>query len=297
MAHVVTIQSLHQKDPLAAFERASAKLAASRKRQGLLFGSVFIIALIASGWIGEFSLPVLLDGLPGFFNYINETLPTIRSGSILKDTAEWYWNLDKWLLMLWDTILIAFLATLFGAVGAFVLCFPASRNLVDNFWVYFVCRRLLEIARAVPELVYALIFVFSFGLGPLPGVLAIAIHSTGALGKLFSEVNENVDENPIEGVRAAGGNWFQVIRYAVTPQVLPNFVSYAVLRFEINVRAASIVGFVGAGGIGQELMFVVRQFVYVDISAIVLMIIAAVVIIDLLCEQIRHRIIGKETLI
>jgi phosphonate transport system permease protein len=154
----------------------------------------------------------------------------------------------------------------------------------------------MEIARAVPEIVYALIFVFSFGLGPLPGVLAIAVHSTGALGKLFSEVNENIDHQPLEGIRAAGGNWFQVIRYGVVPQVLPNFLSYALLRFEINVRAASVVGFVGAGGIGQELMFVIRQFIYVDISAIVLLIMLMVTTMDITCEKIRHYTIGKEAL-
>jgi phosphonate transport system permease protein len=154
----------------------------------------------------------------------------------------------------------------------------------------------MEIARAVPEIVYALIFVFSFGLGPFPGVLAIAVHSTGALGKLFSEVNENVDHQPLEGIRAGGGNWFQVIRYGVVPQVLPNFLSYTLLRFEINVRAASVVGFVGAGGIGQELMFVIRQFIYVDISAIVILIMLMVTTIDMTCEKIRHYAIGKEAL-
>ena len=141
-----------------------------------------------------------------------------------------------------------------------------------------------------------MIFVFSFGIGPFPGILAIAIHTAGALGKLFSEVNENLDEKAIEGVRASGGNWFEVIRFAVVPQVLPNFTSYTLLRFEINVRAASVIGFVGAGGIGQELMFVIRQFVYTDISAIVLMIILTVIAIDLTCESLRHRLIGKEAL-
>jgi phosphonate transport system permease protein len=155
----------------------------------------------------------------------------------------------------------------------------------------------MEIARSVPELVYALIFVFSFGIGPFPGVLAIAIHSCGALGKLFSEVNENVDLGPTEGVTASGGNWFQMIRYAVVPQVMPNFLSYTLLRFEINVRAASVVGFVGAGGIGQELMASIRQFIYTDVSAIVLMLIVTVSMIDISCEKIRHRFIGREVLI
>ena len=140
----------------------------------------------------------------------------------------------------------------------------------------------------------AMIFVFSFGLGPLPGVLAIAVHSMGALGKLFAEINDNVDLRPVEGVRAAGANWYQMLRYAVVPQVLPGFLSYTLLRFEINVRAASVIGFVGAGGIGQELMFVIRQFVYTDISAIVLLLIVLVALIDMGCEQLRYRVIGME---
>jgi phosphonate transport system permease protein len=211
--------------------------------------------------------------------------------------GEWYWGLGKWLNLLLDTVLIGFLGTLLGVLGAAVLCFPASRNLMPRYSVYFLFRRTLEIARAVPELVYALIFVFAFGLGPLPGVLAIAIHSAGALGKLFSEVNENIDPSSVEGVRASGGNWFQVIRYAVLPQVLPNFASYALLRFEINVRAAAIIGFVGAGGIGQELFFVIRQFVYSDVSAIVFMIVLTVCLIDITCEKLRHRWIGREQLL
>jgi phosphonate transport system permease protein len=134
------------------------------------------------------------------------------------------------------------------------------------------------------------------GLGPLAGVLAIAVHSAGSLGKLFAEVNESIDRGPGDGVVAAGGNWPQVIRYAVVPQVMPNFLSYTLLRFEINVREASVLGIVGAGGIGQELYLAVRQFEYQDISAIVLLIVATVAIIDLVCEQIRHRLIGAETL-
>jgi phosphonate transport system permease protein len=137
-------------------------------------------------------------------------------------------------------------------------------------------------------------FVFAFGLGPFPGILAIAIHTSGALGKLFSEVNENIDIKICDGVIASGGNWIQMIRYSVIPQVLPNILSYTLLRFEINVRAASVIGFVGAGGIGQELMLVIRQYIYPDISAIVLMIIVTVIFIDMICEKYRHSIIGKE---
>ncbi len=284
-------------DTVVVFERAEAELRRSQRRQNLLFVALFILAVAGSSWVGEVSVTLFVEGLPGLFNYVQATLPPIHANSFFADISDWYWGLGKWLLLLWDTILMAFIATLVGAIGAFCICFPASRNLMQNYSIYFVCRRLMELARGVPDLVYAMIFVFAFGLGALRGVIAIATHSVGALGKLFSEVNENVDPMPIEGVKAAGGNWFQIMRYAVVPQVLPNFLSYALLRFEINVRAASVIGFVGAGGIGQELMFVIRQFIYVDISAIVLLIIATVVLIDLSCEALRHRIIGAQALL
>src|SRR5580704_7846253 len=127
-------------------------------------------------------------------------------------------------------MLIAYLATLIGAVCAFVLCFAASANLVRNRALRFVTRRFLEFCRTVPDIVFALIFVVAFGLGAMPGVLAIAIHTTGALGKLFAEIVENIDMKPVEGVSAAGGNFREVVRFAVVPQVLANFTSYALLR-------------------------------------------------------------------
>lgn len=278
------------------YDRACAQLRAGRRRQTLLFGVLFLIALAVSIQVGEFSLPNLVEGLPGLFTYVQGTLPDLHWSTMGSDVKEWYWGFGNWIQLLVDTIMLAFMGTLIGTSFAFLLCFPGSRNLVQSYALYFICRRIMEFARAVPELVYAMIFVFSFGLGPFPGVLAIAIHTVGALGKLFSEVNENIDMNPPEGVRASGANWFQIMRYAVVPQVLPNFLSYTLLRFEINVRAASIIGFVGAGGIGQELMFVIRQFVYTDISAIVIMIILTVSVIDISCEKIRHAIIGKEVL-
>jgi phosphonate transport system permease protein len=284
-------------DAVEKLAAAEADLKRKKLRQTLLFVGVFVLVFAFSVYIGEVDLTEFIEGLPAFFNYFYETLPNLHIETFSHDISDWYWGIDKWLLALWDTVLIAFLATLFGFIFAFLLCFPASRNLNKNYAIYFLCRRLMEIARSVPELVWALIFVFSFGIGPFPGVLAITVHSLGALGKLFSEINENVDLGASEGVLASGGNWFQVIRYAVVPQVLPNFMSYALLRFEINVRAASVVGFVGAGGIGQELMVAIRQFLYTDISAIVLMLLFAVSMIDISCEKIRHRVIGQEILV
>lgn len=285
-----------EKTAVETFKHECEKLKKARRKQTLLFGILFAAALIISIRVGEFSLANLFEGLPGLFNYAGDTIPQLRLESLGPDIKEWYWGFGSWIRLLGDTILLAFMGTLIGTIAAMMLCFPGSRNLVKSYGVYFFCRRTMEVARAVPELVYAMIFVFSFGLGPFPGVLAIAIHTAGALGKLFSEVNENIDMNTLDGVTSSGANWLQNMRYAVLPQVLPNFLSYILLRFEINVRAASIIGFVGAGGIGQELMFVIRQFVYTDISAIVLMIILTVCIIDISCEKIRHRIIGNEVL-
>jgi phosphonate transport system permease protein len=161
-------------------------------------------------------------------------------------------------------------------------------------WVRAAMRRVLEFGRTVPEIVFALIFVVAFGLGPLPGVLAIAIHTTGALGKLFSEVVDNIDPNPVEGVRSSGGTWFAQVRFGVVPQVLSNFVSYSLLRFEINVRGAAVMGFVGAGGIGEELITAIRKFFYADVSAILLLIMVCVVVIDLVSERVRHRLLAME---
>jgi phosphonate transport system permease protein len=127
----------------------------------------------------------------------------------------------------------------------------------------------------------------------LPGILALAIHTTGALGKLFAEVVENADMKPVEGIIAAGGSWLHKVRFAVLPQVASNFASYALLRFEINVRGAAVLGFVGAGGIGQTLLEVIRKFYYADISALLVLIIATVMVIDTVTEKIRHRLIGQ----
>ena len=275
-------------DPVATFERARSGMVRERRRRSGLFAAAFLLAVVVSGWVGEVNLTNLATGIPGALGYIAATLPSLRLGSLGADLADWFWALDRWLLLLVDTIVIGFLATVMGTAAAFLLSFAAARNLSPNRTLCFVTRRVLEIARSVPELVYAMIFVFAFGLGPLAGVMAIALHTAGALGKLFSEVNENADLRPLDGTLAAGADWFQGMRYAIVPQVLPNFASYTLLRFEINVRSATVIGFVGAGGIGQELMFVIRQFVYQDISAIVLLIILLVCIIDVTCERIRH---------
>ncbi len=283
-------------DPVALFEQHRQAQLRQRRRVTARGAGVFLALLVLSLFVGKVSPQALIDGLPDIARYVGDTVPPLAWETLGRDLGRWYWGLGRWLTLLGDTVVVAFLGTLFGFLGAFLLCFPASRNLNRSTGGYFIARRMLEVARTVPQLVYALIFVYAFGLGPFAGMLAITVHSAGALGKLFAEVNENVDHGPGEGVAAAGGSWAQVIRYAVVPQVSPNFASYTLLRFEINVREASVLGLVGAGGIGEELYLAVRQFEYTDISAIILLIIATVAVIDLLCEQLRHRLIGPDAL-
>lgn len=281
---------------LDRFARAFAARQRASFRQALVIAAMFVAAVIGSGYASQFSLANLLQGLPSAWGYVYSTLPPLHVASLGGDLAEWYWNLPRWLELLAETVLMSFVATTLGSAAALLLCFPASHNLVRSRTVYFLACRLLELARTVPDLVYAMIFVFAVGIGPLPGVMALAVHTTGSLGKLFAEVNEATDRRAVEGVQAAGGSWPVVMRMAVLPQVLPNFISYALLRFEYNIRSAAVLGIVGAGGIGEELYLSIRQFDYPDISAIVLLIIAVVMIADLTCEKLRHRLIGHAVL-
>ncbi|HVW92524.1 MAG TPA: phosphonate ABC transporter, permease protein PhnE [Devosia sp.] len=281
---------------LDAFERTYAAKQRTMRLQTLVVGVVLVVLAFASARMSEFTLDGLVSGLPDAWGYIASTFPSLHWATLGADLGAWYWAFPRWTELLAETVLMSFVGTVIGSVAALLLCFSASRNLIRSTPVYFLSRRLLELARTVPDTVYAMIFVFAFGIGPLPGVMAIAVHTTGALGKLFSEVNEDVDIRPLEGVKASGANWPTIMRLAVLPQVLPNFLSYVLLRFEYNVRSASVLGIVGAGGIGEELYLSIRQFDYTDISAIVLLIIIVVMMTDLTCEAIRHRVISKEAL-
>jgi phosphonate transport system permease protein len=281
---------------LAEFAGSYAARRRKSRWSALLYGALFAVALIVSASVSQFSFQQLASGLPDAWGYIASTLPSLHVATIGRDLGAWYWNLPDWLELLAETALMSFMGTVMGAGAALLFCFSASRNLVRSASLYFASRRLLELARTVPDLVYAMIFVFAFGIGPLAGVLALAMHTTGALGKLFAEVNECVDHKPIDSLEAAGANWPMTMRFAVLPQVLPNFVSYTLLRFEYNIRTASVLGIVGAGGIGEQLYIAIRQFDYSDISAIALLIIAVVMVADLSCEAIRSAIISKEVI-
>ncbi len=268
-------------------------VAAKRARTALGLAVVFALTVL-SGWMAEIRPGTFVANIANFTDYIARILPPLTLANLGPDLAAWYWNLPKWLELLGETLLIAYLGTLTGAIGAFALCFLASANLVRSPTVRFLARRFLEFCRTVPEIVFALIFVIAFGLGPMVGVFALAIHTVGALGKLFAEIVENIDGKPVEGLRACGASFVQVVRFAVVPQVLAGFASYTLLRFEVNVRAAGVMGFVGAGGIGMEFLVAIRNFYYPDISAILLLIIVTVMAIDLGTERLRHALTSRQ---
>lgn len=284
-------------DALPLFERQFLEFRRQRRMQTAVGGVLFVFVAIGAAYVGQVDPIALVEGAPKLAEYVGRTLPQLRWESLGGDVATWFYGVEKWLSLLLETVLMAYLATMMGSVGALFLCFYASRNLAPNRWSYVLARRIGEFCRTIPDLVFALIFVFAFGLGPLPGILAMAIHSLGAHVKLFSEANENIDLRPVEGLRSLGAGWVQTMRFAVLPQVLPNYASYVLWRFEINVRTAAVLGFVGAGGIGSELIIAVRSLYYEDISAIVIMIVAVVTLIDIGCGKMRHRLIGRESLV
>jgi phosphonate transport system permease protein len=282
-------------EPQLAALNAAYRQAVARKRLRLLLGAaLFVAALLVAAVGAEVNLRTLFTYFGNFVSYFDRIL-TLDSGQrVWTDPVEWFWGLRKWLKLLGETLLISYVGTLIGAVFAFALNFLAAENTSPASWLRFTVRRLLEFARTVPGIVFALIFVIAFGLGPMAGVLAIAIHSTGALGKQFAEIVENADMKPVEGIRSTGASWLSCMRFAVLPQVIAGYASYALLRFEINVREASVMGFVGAGGIGMELIVAIRKFYYSDVSAILLTIIATVFVIDIATGWVRARLFGKE---
>jgi phosphonate transport system permease protein len=271
------------------------RMAVRRKRLRALFSMVlFALALVLAAIGSEVNLRTLFTYFGNFVSYFDRILTLDDHTRVWTNFGEWFWGWQKWLKLLGETILISYVGTLAGAVLAFGLNFLAAENTSPAPWLRFVVRRALEFARTVPGIVFALIFVIAFGLGPMAGVLAIAIHSTGALGKLFSEIVENVDMKQVEGVRSTGASWLSCMRFAVLPQVAAGYASYALLRFEINVREASVMGFVGAGGIGQELVVAIRKFYYSDVSAILITIIVTVFLIDIATGCLRARLFGAE---
>ena len=203
-------------------------------------------------------------------------------------------NLPEFLKVMGETIAMALVGTLMGAVFAFPLSFFASKNMMPARPVQFGTRRFADLLRSFDYLIWALIFVRAIGLGPLAGIMAIAIVETGTFIKLYSEAIENLDRKQVDGIKAAGGNGIEQIRFGVLPQVLPMMLSNTLYMFEHNVRSASILGIVGAGGIGFLLADRLRAYELREACLIILMVIVAVYLIDWLSKTLREALIGDQ---
>ena len=282
-------------DPqLAALNETYRRAVARKRLRTTLVTAVCFAALLIAAMGAEVNLTTFFGRIGNIISYFDRIFTLDTGMRAWNDVAEWFWGWDKWLKLLGETVLISYVGTLVGALLAFGLNFLAAENTAPSAPLRFAVKRFMEFCRTVPDIVFALIFVIAFGLGPMAGVLAIAIHCVGALGKLYGEIVENIDMKPVEGIRSTGASWIDCMRFAVLPQVSAGFASYTLLRFEINVRGASVMGFVGAGGIGQELVVAVRKFYYSDVSAILLMIIVTVFVIDIGTGWLRGRLFGKE---
>ena len=264
-------------------------------RRKRLYGGLTILVftlLLASGFdlANSRNAGGFINGLPNVFDF-----PI----SVWKDTAPKLDQLPGHLIhyfpALVETINIAAVSTLIGALFATILSLLSTRGLARWPRLIPLFRRIMDIMRAVPEIVIALVLIFVLGGGPVPAMIALAFHTSGALGKLFSEVNENADLKPVEGLNSVGASWFQSIYLGIIPQVIPNYFSYALLRFEINIRASAILGFVGAGGIGYELKNAMSwgQGKYDEAAALFILLFGTIVFFDQLSSYIRNRIVQQ----
>ena len=257
-----------------------------------LYSGVLVLVLVLLFFGGFYTADSrnaggFFDGLDSFFDFPAEVLGEAWSEIDGLPTLLW-----KYLPSLIETVNIAAVATLIGAIIGLLLSLFSTRGLA--FWPMGIplFRRSMDIMRAVPEIVIALVLIFIMGAGPIPAMIAIAIHTSGALGKLFSEVNENCDMKPVDGLASVGASWGQRMGVGVFPQVVQNYFSYALLRFEINIRASAILGFVGAGGIGYDLRNTISwgKGRYDDATAIFILLFLTIVLVDQLSSFLRNRV-------
>ncbi|CAH2405460.1 phosphonate ABC transporter, permease protein PhnE [Mesorhizobium escarrei] len=290
---------------------------AARRRLYTIGGLVFLfLALSGSLWFAnETNAGKFFDRLPYVADFFAELKPRdwidpVRAlfdlpspyddGSLKFDYPEGRVYLTQGIYIpeyfhrMVETLNIALFSTLVGATFGFLLCFFAAGNITASRWLRFFTRRFLEIVRAFPEIVIAGFFLAIFSLGPIPAIIAVSIHTVGALGKMFFEVVENADMKPEEGLRAVGANWVERVWFGIVPQVLPNFMSYFLLRFEINVRASTILGAVGAGGIGESLRLSIGRSHEAKTIAIVFLLFCTIVAVDQFSAWLRHRLVGRQ---
>ena len=242
---------------------------------GTLVMWTFLALLLAYSWEGA-------DMRPGELISNSDNMVEFASGFFPPNFLEW----KMYVREMWITIQIALWGTALAIVCSIPLGILSSENIVP-FWVYQPVRRLMDAFRAINEMVFAMLFVVAVGLGPFAGVLALWIHTTGVLAKLFSEAVEAIDPQPVEGIRATGANGLQEVIFGVIPQVLPLWISYSLYRFESNVRSATVLGIVGAGGVGMVLWEYIRGFYYAETAAVMIIVILSVSILDVGSQRLR----------
>jgi phosphonate transport system permease protein len=262
----------------SAYSLKSVRAKALAERHGIRYylGWALVIMVLAWAWNGAEIHPLgLINDSQNMATYAKEFFPP--------DFKDWKLYVKEMLvtiqIAIWGTLLAIFFAVPFGLLS--------SSNIVKP-WVYQPVRRLMDAFRAINEMVFALLFIVAVGLGPFAGVMALFVHTTGTLAKLFSEAVEAVDRGPLEGIRVTGSHPIAEIIFGVIPQVLPLWVSYILYRFESNVRSASVVGMVGAGGIGVVLFEVIRGFEYQQTCAVLIILVVSVSIIDVISSYLRR---------
>ena len=238
-----------------------------------------LLALLAGSWSGADMRPLDLVRDSG-------NMATYAADFFPPKFTDWRLYLTEMII----TLQIALWGTALAVVFAIPMGLLSSANITPA-WVHQPVRRLMDAARAINEMVFAMLFIVAVGLGPFAGVLALFVHTTGVLAKLFSEAVEAIDPQPVEGIRATGANALEEIIYGVIPQVLPLWISYSLYRFESNVRSASVVGMVGAGGIGVVLWEIIRGFQYAETCAVMIIIIVSVTVIDVISARIRKSLV------
>ena len=247
------------------------------RRSGIQVGLVFLAVLFCAWLTDLLDVQRMSDGIPAIGVLLTEMFPP--------DFTE----VESWVRPMIDTIAMSIAGTALSIVLSLPLGVLAARNTTPNPTVYRIARGILNIFRSIPELIMGIVFVAAVGFGALPGVLALGLHSIGMVGKFFSEAIEHSHEAPVEAARAAGANQIQVITHGILPQVMPQFADVAMYRWEYNFRASTVMGMVGAGGIGLELMASLRLMQYNECFAILLIILVMVTIVDALSAVLRKR--------
>lgn len=267
----------------AAAGNAVPRPAKPRASLALPIGALAFLALTWASISEEFGIGLELD----------ELISSIGRGErVLAELVQPNWAfLPRTFEPMVETIQMAVLASAIGCTIALPIAFLASRVTSPNLFVFLADRGILSLVRAIPDFLYAIIFVAAVGLGPLPGVMALILFNIGVIAKLQSETVDAVDTGPIEAARAAGGTRLQTIRWAVLPQVLPNYVAYSLYTFELNIRASTVLGIVGAGGIGRTLLTEYKFFNWSNVSVIIVELFILVFVIELVSIALRRRLV------